>query len=935
MKTVSQQFIDAQNKHSLKYYKQANMYRRYWSGSEYLWETTPIDLMSYLKSVDNVNWQLDTEDLNVWRVANLQIHLKNDLSRFNETGVGGIGFFHDNYVRHKTKIEIKVGYILIDGSKEDVYTFAGLIDKDVRTNFKDSSIILTLTGKEKLLRDASAENVGQQRSDTLWPNGVITDFTLNHYGVGRVKAVYLDGVKLTEGQDYTVTGLNQYLDRAHVIFTVAPSIGQVPVVEYITWYRWPFNQVGFVVGKLLDEAGFGPSERFIDSVLFDFGRKYSIWDTQGEFEGTHRSRNLTTTQTPGNVEHKSEDFVLNRDSEQNLKYSGTYPNQSAEVLLKGWRNKYECNQLPTAATPVWTKSISWQNLNVEEINPAGIFHFRETHTPGGMNYVRYYRNVQTGTVKWRLKMAVPGLEGNRHGFDVYLYNGSYWIQIYCLAAGSGTWWAGIDGGTGSWTLSEQDWSDYHEFWACILEDGSAKFYVDGVERSSRASCAASTTNQVKFEIYGPGGTNYITEGWLDWMWDNDIGAGYTTSEGSGWMISTPVDFGEVPSLLGNIIGAWTDPGDGSTITLQTQTSDTSDFSSGNDIWRDISFAGNVGTIDPSTIIKRYIRWKVEMTCALLASPVLTHMCMPGHMLTGTIDCTSNIIDYVSFESWGEENDGVMKYYSQSSDGSWDPELEVIDSVIVSAIKRYIRFRTVFYRTTVLGTTPKLYKQKFTRTENTFALKFANFSGMSVQTAMEELAKIFDYEIGIDTEGKFFFRRKNTSPDIDMQLSHDINIIDIDNFNSGWSRVKNRVIANWGGFSRLMTPRTEDEPRPDSIDTYGTLELEVSGGTIEVDDTLDVAHGICQLYYERYKNPKKSFRIITKMLPQLELGDTVNVNYLAEPWIWWWGKKDAYYGKKDLFYYSGSSIAIKDLVCNVTGIEVDLNNWKMFINVREL
>ena len=45
MKNVTQGFIDAQNKHALKYYREINMYRRYWAGSGYTWETEPVDLI--------------------------------------------------------------------------------------------------------------------------------------------------------------------------------------------------------------------------------------------------------------------------------------------------------------------------------------------------------------------------------------------------------------------------------------------------------------------------------------------------------------------------------------------------------------------------------------------------------------------------------------------------------------------------------------------------------------------------------------------------------------------------------------------------------------------------------------------------------------------------------------------------------------------------
>ena len=74
------------------------MYRRSWNGSAYAYELTPVDLKPYLKDggIGNISWQLDTEDLNVWRVSNVQLELKNEHGEFNE---GSGVFFNSNPAR--------------------------------------------------------------------------------------------------------------------------------------------------------------------------------------------------------------------------------------------------------------------------------------------------------------------------------------------------------------------------------------------------------------------------------------------------------------------------------------------------------------------------------------------------------------------------------------------------------------------------------------------------------------------------------------------------------------------------------------------------------------------------------------------------------------------------------------------------------------------
>jgi hypothetical protein len=77
------------------------------------------------------------------------------------------------------------------------------------------------------------------------------------------------------------------------------------------------------------------------------------------------------------------------------------------------------------------------------------------------------------------------------------------------------------------------------------------------------------------------------------------------------------------------------------------------------------------------------------------------------------------------------------------------------------------------------------------------------------------------------------------------------------------------------------------------------------------------------------------RLITKSLPQLELGDTVNVNLLTEQWLWWIGKQDVYLGDQTLFLFDAASIPISNIVCNVIGIEINVMDWEMYVKVKEI
>jgi hypothetical protein len=72
----------------------------------------------------------------------------------------------------------------------------------------------------------------------------------------------------------------------------------------------------------------------------------------------------------------------------------------------------------------------------------------------------------------------------------------------------------------------------------------------------------------------------------------------------------------------------------------------------------------------------------------------------------------------------------------------------------------------------------------------------------------ELAKIADFEIGLDGDGKFFFRNKTTgaSPVLTLDGS---NLEKVQSFSPGWDRVFNSIRATFGSYVQESNSTTED------------------------------------------------------------------------------------------------------------------------------
>ena len=70
-----------------------------------------------------------------------------------------------------------------------------------------------------------------------------------------------------------------------------------------------------------------------------------------------------------------------------------------------------------------------------------------------------------------------------------------------------------------------------------------------------------------------------------------------------------------------------------------------------------------------------------------------------------------------------------------------------------------------------------------------------------------------------------------------------------------------------------------ESRPNTEDKFGTKFLKLSETNIYIDPDTNIAKGIMETYYDRYKNigNKKEVIFNSKAILQLDLGDTVSIN----------------------------------------------------------
>jgi len=157
---------------------------------------------------------------------------------------------------------------------------------------------------------------------------------------------------------------------------------------------------------------------------------------------------------------------------------------------------------------------------------------------------------------------------------------------------------------------------------------------------------------------------------------------------------------------------------------------------------------------------------------------------------------------------------------------------------------------------------------------------ANFASRSVLEVIKELARLADFEIGMDGDGRFFFRNKAAGTTSVLTLDGS-NIEKVQSISPGWDRVYNSIRASFGQFLKTADSTTEGETAPTSIQRFGVRPLSIGGGSLTYQTDVDLASVMAKRYFSRYKEPKRRVTLVARFMPELELGDRVTFS-VPEP-----------------------------------------------------
>ena len=245
-----------------------------------------------------------------------------------------------------------------------------------------------------------------------------------------------------------------------------------------------------------------------------------------------------------------------------------------------------------------------------------------------------------------------------------------------------------------------------------------------------------------------------------------------------------------------------------------------------------------------------------------------------------IDGGGRLKNWKSFTASDELNGGSSSYYTRSRDeetSPWSDWKSITSGSAIEESGRYLQLRWLGQSDAAQTTVPKLKYWQAEWDADGVSIAMLNTSSLTCLDIVQELARLSGYQIGFDSEGKFFFKSRPslTTPCLKLGKSE---IIKVESVSGGLDKLYNRVSVNFGNYSCVVDDFTLNKARPNLIDKYGLKELALSSGSLLPAQNANLARACAPGIFTEVSKIKKRAAVLCRFLPQIELGDVVEVDY---------------------------------------------------------
>lgn len=879
MKSVSADYKAIQKSSLIYPVRKIELFRRLATGLG--WEPTPIDITTEVVRLDRLSWKLDTDALNEFKASNIRIEVDN-----SERHWDGASSRFSGFLVYRSRIRITLG-LSVNGVDESFATFTGVIE-DVNEDSSTPTVQLDVESIDALLRTQSGEAAGILVANELLGvgDGVTSEFLTSQYPVGAIKEIRVGGETLRPGLRYSLSNLNDPLQPGKVTFISAqPGPGQEVRADYVVWKR--DQEIHQVVTDLLATVPQVPVG-VVEPVVFDPPVEREILHTlQGDFNlyELRQAKVVAEESPPQNDGLLTIDAFDSKSKWQAASASNLNFERVANAITPKWTSQYEGLFLPEDEKEKVGEGLSdpW----LEDLNDgAGV-------TRSVANGIL---SVSAPTSFYRIENLKEDGSGLSRCVSVRIkvtqINGQIEIGSFALSNSKGaqlliqsTNQVRVQSGGTTFGPYAADLTNFRNLRLQMnMSTNTWQLFVDGVSIASGALGTAPAGASVGVYLHALAFTQ--TNFQLDYLryngstaalplgtWEKVIDYGVHLAGLTSFSLITTLGafFSEIQGVVSAFQYFFSWSANGSSYTPE----------------QSVANGSNLGTFTNVTF-PRYVKLKIQITATEDPDLVaVNRLFLPALATSNIIDSGSGMVSWDTWKGTFVPGDGQVQRFtaavaSSSSGFSYYQSLGPSDSIQTDeyaftnfAVRtEKLIFITLFSAT---GANAPIQRESLINFQTRSVLvSMANFGTQSVLDVIKELAKIADFEIGLDGDGAFFFRNK-TIPSTPVLILDDTNVEKVANATPGWDRVYNKIRGAFGSFVKEVDSTTEGESSPTSIERFGLRSLSIGGGNLVLQTDADLATVMAKRYFERYHLPKRRATLTARFMPEMELGDRVTLD----------------------------------------------------------
>lgn len=881
MTAVSNAYKEIQKSSSIIPVRKIELYRRLPDGNG--WEVSSIDITTEIVRLDRFSLKLDTDDLNVFKASNIQIEVDNSERQWD----GGSSRF-SGFLLNRSRIRISLG-LKVNGVDEIFPVFNGVID-DFNGDSSTPTLQLAVRSLDVLLSTRDAELAGIVVTDELLGvgDGVTSEFFPSQFPLGVVKEIRVDGVPIRAGLRFSVSDTNNLTKKGKITFISAqPGPGQEVRADYIAWKTdQPIDQL---VSDLLALVPQIPVS-LIENIEFDPPVEREILHTlTGDFEKYEIRQALVDQEDPP----PQDDGLITIDGfDTKAKWeSGIRTDinltRISDAISAQWTSNYEGDLLPEEEKLELDGDASFQWE--EEFNAgAGVSRavsgsVLSVNMPSAFYRIFNTKDEPATGRSFYARIKVNNLSGFIHigGFDL---GSSLGVQMSIISPTQ----VQIETGGNVFGPYSVNLSSFRNLRLTMrtFSPLTWEFYVDGsfVASGGVGSAPAGSFAGIFLDALATGQTNFE----LDFLRFNSRGTDFPKGE---WV--KEIDYGvhlagltsfslittlgpffadlQGPPSIGNYYFSWKP--NGGSYNPEVQVSNGSNLGSFSNVQfpRTIKFRIEVFGNEDSTLIG------------------IKRLFLPAIAASNLIDGGSGLDEFTSWTGTFVNNDGSVQRFTAAPNNAGGftfyqalgPNGEILTDDFAQGQGSSVQEIVLVALLSTSGVnTPILRESLINFTTRTVLISQAVLAGQKVLSVITELAKVADFEIGLDGNGNFFFRNKATASTPVITLD-DSNVEKLNSYSPGWDRIFNVIRASFGNFVRVINSVTQGETPPTSNDIYNDRILSVGGGNLLFQPDADLANVMGVRYFNRYSQPKRRVTLTARFMPELELGERVSIN-LTQP-----------------------------------------------------